>query len=64
MKVIKNQGIEFGIQKDGNQYKVTKTIKKFNNHQDAQDAMLDLLRGRKTEDEIISGKRKIDPNLH
>jgi hypothetical protein len=56
IKIIKSLGNEYNVQKDGDQFKVTRTIQKYDKVEDALNAMRQLVSKQKTEEEISEKK--------
>jgi hypothetical protein len=52
LNIIRTKGEQYGIQKIGESYRLTKTIRVYKDFESARNAMLDLTSRRKTEEEI------------
>ncbi|MBB6453211.1 hypothetical protein HNQ94_001659 [Salirhabdus euzebyi] len=61
MKIENRSGKEYSIQKDGSQYKITRTIKNYDSFENAKNDLIDLASGRKTEEQVQEEKKS---NLH
>ncbi|GAA0489403.1 hypothetical protein GCM10008986_14040 [Salinibacillus aidingensis] len=54
MESKKTLSFEYGIQKTGDGYKVVKTLGNFKSHEEAQQVMIDLVTGKRTDMEVIN----------
>ncbi|QHS21458.1 hypothetical protein GWK91_00120 [Virgibacillus sp. MSP4-1] len=54
MESKKTLSFEYGIQKAGDGYKVVKTLGNFKSHEEAQQVMIDLVTGKRTDTEVIN----------